>query len=184
MGYKNLVTLLIMIFALEPSQAKKLDWSGGYFSLTSQTPTAKGKLSNFGSYQISSRFNLLENLEFAYGYSMTFTKVLTGDYGYGPDMGLFYFPLGSAGHTDLASSQAHLIRHEKLRPFLSTQFHARQFQSIGASYAGFSFGGGVEFWDYYPLGMRFWGKTTSLKGPQKSTAVELTMYFGLSWEYQ
>jgi hypothetical protein len=171
------------MFVSPPAKAKKLDWSMGYFTIVSQTPTTKSKLSNLGAYQISHRFNLLDNVEFSYGYSLTFTKFLAGDYGYGPDMGLYYFPFGSAGMTRLLAPSLQMHRQEILRPFVVMQFHARQFQSIGASYAGFSFGGGVEYWKFHPLGIRFWAKNTLLKGPQKSTATEMSYYWGLSWEY-
>ncbi len=179
---RKIVLFLIMLISI-PSFGSKFDWSGGFFKLTSQTPTAKTSISNLGAFQISYRFSLLENVEFGFGYSITFSKFFSGDYGYGPDMGLFYFPFSSAGKTDIRTSTFQFLAQELYRPFVCVQFHSRQFQSIGASYAGFSVGGGLEYWGYHPIGLRVWAKNTQLKGPQLSTASELTLMGGFSWEY-
>lgn len=186
-SYLTLLRGLALFSLLLPSaslKAAKLDWSGGTFDLISKTPTTSSHLNNpFGSFQISHRIELIEQVEFAYGYSMTFSKFFSGDYGYGPDLGLFYFPLTSAGATKLNEKQIRFFRSELLRPFVCVHFHSRQFQSIGASYAGLSTGGGLEFWNFHPLGLRLWGKQAQLRGPQRSTASELTLYGGISWEY-
>lgn len=177
------VIVCALFFLTNQANGKKLDWSGGYFTLSSQTPTAKSSFGNMGAFQISTRFNLYDNLEFGFGYSLTFSKFFSGDYGYGPDMGLFYFPFTSAGDTNLKDSGIHILNHDIYRPFVCVQFHTRQFQSIGASYAGFSMGGGIEYWRFHPVGIRLWAKNTQLLGPQKSTATEFTVMGGFSWEY-
>lgn len=163
--------------------AKKLDWSGGYFKLNSQTANAKSSIGNLGAFQISYRFSLLNNVEFGIGYSLIFSKFFSGDYGYGPDMGLYYFPFTSASTIKIQTDNIKMESQTVWRPFAVIQFHSRQYQSIEASYAGFSFGGGIEYWNYYPLGIRVWGKHLLLKGPQLSTATEQTVMAGFSWEY-
>lgn len=178
-----ILSLLSQLSFWDEAGAAKLDWSAGNFSMISQTPTTRGRVSGFGDFQISHRINFLRYTEFGYGYSLTFSKFPSGDYGYGPDMGFFIFPLGTSGKTRVNHPHHFYFSYDYLRPFVSVQFHARSFQSIGASYSGFSGGGGFEYWGYQPLGFRFWAKRSMLKGPQRSTATETTFYSGISWEY-
>ncbi len=175
----------IIAFSHSPElRAAKIDWSGGGFMLKSRTPTASSSITNvLGSFQLSHRIEVLENVEFSYGYSMSFTKIFSGDYGFGPDVGFVYFPLTPAAATNIREGTIHLLSYEKTRPFVMASFHARQFQSIEASYAGFSTGAGVEFWNYHPIGIRVWARQTLLRGPQKSTASETVLCGGFSWEY-
>lgn len=165
------------------AQGAKLDWSTGYFKLTSKTPTASGSVTSYSTYQIALRHALLSQIEIEIGYTLNFAKFFSGDMGYGPDMGLLYYPLGSASRTNLKNGDVYLEQFEPIRPFVIMQFHQRQFQSIQASYAGFSVGGGVEYWFSPPFGLRLWGNALRLRGPLQSTASETNLLIGLSVEF-
>lgn len=111
--------------------ASKLDWSGGAFIIKSKTPTNSSTISNvFGSFQLSHRFELLEKIEFSYGYSMSFTKLFAGDYGFGPDMGFVYFPFTVASATNLKTTNLTVFRSERLRPFLTVTFMPGNFKVL------------------------------------------------------
>ena len=173
----------MMVFVSESLWAKKLDWSTGYFKLVAKTPTSSGTISSVSAFQLSYRAALMSRLELSLGYSLNFAKYLSGDMGYGPDLGLFFFPFTSASAQRINKDDLYWESNEPLRPFVFAQFHQRQFQSIQASYAGFSVGGGIEYWFKPPFAVRILTSMSKLTGPLKSTASETNALIGLSVEF-
>jgi hypothetical protein len=183
--HKFKIFFLIGIFFLQNTAfGRKLDWTTGYYSLFAKTPSGAGRISSFSYYQIAFRAQLLSSLELSVGYTLTLSKTFAGEYGYGPDMGLVYFPLTAAQATRLEmETVASFYQYEVFRPFISTYFHQRQFQSIQATYAGFSIGAGLEFWFLKNLGLRVLTQRVMLRGPLKATANEIDILAGLSYEF-
>lgn len=180
---------MFMAFLLLPSTqvyAKKIDWNTGYFNLTAKTATTNGKISSLSCYQIAFRNSLLSQLELSLGYTLTLSKSfsLSGDMGYGPDMGLILFPFGSAAEMNIENKMGlNFNQYEVFRPFISGGFHQRQFQSIQASYAGFSAGAGFEYWWKHNFGFRALSQLILLRGPQKATAQEVDILGGITFEF-
>jgi hypothetical protein len=180
---KYLLLLCVWVGGGSDAQARKLDWSTGYFKLVAKTPTAKGTVSSFSTYQISLRLALVSRLEIGVGYTLNFSKFLSGDMGYGPDLGMFYFPFSGASAARINQGNIFWEQSEPVRPFVCAHFHQRQFQSIQASYAGFSAGAGLEYWMLPPFGLRVWVNSSRLMGPLQSTASETNLLIGASVEF-
>jgi opacity protein-like surface antigen len=184
---KNILSIVVLIlFSSIRLQANKIDWSTGYFNLVAKTATATGVISSFSYYQLAIRTPIRANLEISIGYTLTLSKTfsLNGDLGYGPDMALVFFPFGSAASLNIENKLGlNFTQHEIYRPFVSGGFHQRQFQSIQASYAGFSLGGGLEYWWKPNFGFRGLGQMILLRGPQKATAQEVDVLAGITFEY-
>ncbi|MBL7545572.1 MAG: hypothetical protein JNL11_17265 [Bdellovibrionaceae bacterium] len=183
---KYLVKVFLISLAVIPSiglSKAKLDVLGGYFSLEAKTKEKSGKVNNIGSYQLNFRYAVTHYLEMAIGYSLVASKTYSGDFGFGPDIGLVYFPFTSANPIEATSDNVHFRGYELFKPYLSGAFHQRQYQSIQSSYAGFGFGGGAEiYWKqnmFFNTGIRY----LPLGGPDSAISNELDLYFGVTFAF-
>lgn len=164
------------------SANSKIDVTFGYFSLDANSSRGNTQLSNFGSYSIFYRYELIPQFDFQLGYSLLASKTIGGDLSFGPDLGFLYFPFSGTGMNTAVGENVTLEQSEKLRPYAGMSFHQRQYQSTQATFAGFSVQGGViqSLWER--LSLRWDLRVIGLSGPSKATATEIDLNFGISYQ--
>lgn len=181
---KKITTLLLIFFILSPelSNAKgKLDILFGYFTLDAKTKDKKGSVNNFGAYQLNYRYAFANYLELAIGYSLIASKTFTGDFGFGPDIGLVYFPFSSSNAIEAVNENVNFRSYELYKPYLIGAFHQRQYQSIQSSYAGFSAGVGLEIYWKNNISINIQSRYLPLGGPDSATSNEFDLLAGFTF---
>ena len=155
----------------------------GAFTLQASTSRGSASIGSLGAYQIAYRFSVLTKVEVLLGYSMLASKIYTGDLGFGPDLGLLYYPLTSASPVRAQSDRVNFSFVEFYKPYFGSAFHQRQYQSTQSSYAGFSLIGGTEYFmnDSYSLKGEL--RIIRLVGPSQGTANELDLLLGISFPF-
>lgn len=182
MKLKN-ASVFILLFAQTAFTKGKLDFTMGGFSLQASTSRGSASVDSLGAYQIAYRFSVLTKLEVLLGYSMLASKIYTGDLGFGPDLGVLYYPLTSASPVRAESDRVNFSFVEYYKPYLGTAFHQRQYQSTQSTYAGFSLIGGTEYFlnEFYSLKAEF--RVIRLVGPSQGTANEIDLLMGISFPF-
>ncbi|MBK7891041.1 MAG: outer membrane beta-barrel protein [Bdellovibrionales bacterium] len=156
------VLLVAIVFGGESASAgNKLEVATGFYSLTAKTSKRSGSASNFGVYRAAYGFGFGPQVDIQIGYTLFMSDIIGGDLGFGPDLGLQYFPMTDSGARRFVTDKVSINVNDVLRPFVSAGFHQRQFQSVDSSYAGFSFGGGAEM---------AWSEDYSLKAEARVTS--------------
>lgn len=179
---KYLFIIVLMISGPAFSKAK-LDVMGGYFSLLAKTKEKSGSVDNFGAYQLNFRYAVTHFMEVAIGYSLIASKTFSGDFGFGPDIGLIYFPFTSANPISAATENVHYTSYELFKPYLTTAFHQRQYQSIQSSYAGFGFGAGSEVYWKSNMSFKVEIRYLPLGGPDSAISNELDFLGGITFTF-
>lgn len=173
--------ILLMLFLSSQAWAVgKFDLAMGSFSMQAESNKAKGSLSNLGAYQFSYRREFMPQMEFGLGYSMIMSGTYSGDMGYGPDLGIYYFPFTSTGGFRYENPEIYITSIELWRPYLGGAFHQRQYQSTQSSYAGFSAIGGTEYSWSQSLYLKAEVRMLVLTGSSSSKATETDLLFGVS----
>lgn len=176
--------LLLLVFIGSDSYAKgKMDVMFGFFSLQAKTKDKKGNVDNLGAYQLNYRYAVANYLEVAIGYSLIASKTFSGDFGFGPDIGLVYFPFSSSNAIEANSENVTYRSYELYKPYLVSAFHQRQYQSIQSSYAGFSFGAGVEIYWKSNISINIESRYLPLGGPEGATSNEFDLLSGLTFNF-
>lgn len=178
-----LILCLVLSNSCVSFAKSKLDIAFGYFSLTATSSKSSGSISGLGAYQFLYRQAFTPNVEFGVGYSLAASGVVGGDMGFGPDLGLYYYPMTSTNGEKFESSDITFSTSEHLKPYIGGGFHQRQFQSTQSSYAGFSFLGGCEYYWNDQFSLKAELRFLSLNGPSSSTANELNLLGGLSFGF-
>lgn len=165
--------LLVCLLAAPSVWAQKVNFDFGMYSIKATPPTGSTtgdiSLSSPGAYSLSANFEMKQPLEIGVGYTVFFSKGISGDMGFGPDFYLYYFPFseGSAVRVDTPSVQYREI--QQWRPFGYMSFHQRQFQSAQSSYSGFGFGLGTEYQYAERMAFRAVIRSMNLAGPSQAT---------------
>ncbi len=170
----------LTFLATAQASASKFDILGGFFSLSAKTDQAEGEFSNFGSYRVNYLTPVHRQIEFGLGYSVAMSSIIGGDMAFGFDLGLFYFPISSSSEYRSSSDEAKLYFQEIWRPFISASFNQRQFQSVDANYAGYSFGAGVERIFNQNLNLKAEMRLLFLSGAQNGEATQIDLLTGIS----
>lgn len=179
---KKTIALLFLFVLVAPEfvQAKgKIDILFGYFALDAKTKDKKGSVDNFGAYQLNYRYAFANFLELSTGYSLIASKTFTGDFGFGPDIGLVYFPFSSSNAIEASNENVNFRSYELYKPYAVAAFHQRQYQSIQSSYAGFSLGMGVEVYWKNNISIKVETRYLPLGGPDSATSNEFDLLAGL-----
>jgi len=113
------------------------------------------------------------------GYSVIMSEGISGDMGFGLDIGLTFYPLTESQEFGIEEDNVKVKIDEIWRPFLSGYFHQRQFQSVSSSYAGFGFGAGIERLFNEKYGLLVKARYQILAGPQSSSASNIDFLIGL-----
>jgi hypothetical protein len=174
--------LLLLAIFQEKSRAAKLDLFAGAYQLVAETDTDSEDISNLGAYLVSYQFPLQQQLELGLGYTLIMSDTIGGDLAFGFDLGLHYYPFTRVSDLEW-SKDGDLMKIEEIwRPFATLSFHQRQFQSVSASYAGFSLGGGVErSMESLPFNLKAAFRLLFLNGPGSSTGEENILVLGISY---
>lgn len=181
---KSLILLTTLFFSAIHAQARsKLDISFGWFSVTAETSRTSGKISNLGTYQLLYRQAFAPRFEFGIGYSLSASKIISGDMAFGPDLGLYYFPLTSTNGESFSTPDLSFSTSEHWKPFVGGGFHQRQYQSTQASYAGFSFCAGTEYLLNEKLSLKTEFRFMNLTGPSQASAKETNLIGGFSFGF-
>ncbi len=176
-----LVIVVLGLFKSLPVMALgKLDMCFGAYSLAAKSSQGEGKASGLGSYVVTYHYGFFDGLDFSVGYSLFFSNIITGDMGFGPDLGLTYYPITSSGPTVLKTDGIYLLIKEQWRPLINVSFNQRQFQSSDSSYAGLSFGFGTEYSYYQSFDFKGMFRYQLLKGPASTAATFIDFLFGVS----
>ncbi len=176
------VMLAVAAFASERAAAgNKLEVATGFYSLSAKTAKRTGSTSNFGVYRAAYGFGFGPQVDLQIGYTLFMSDIIGGDLGFGPDLGLQYFPMTDSGARRFVTDKVSINVNDVLRPFVSAGFHQRQFQSVDSSYAGFSFGGGAEMAWSEDYSLKAEARYLLLNGPTNATANQLDLLFGLSF---
>lgn len=166
------------------ANALKIEALAGAYSLTAEVGATKYSKTGLGSYRIGLLIPMIEKVDLSLSYNLNVSGVVTGDYGYGFDMGLDYYPLSYANSSTVFNDESRsVIIQDTWKPFVGLYFSQRQFQSVRASYAGFSLGGGFEKSWNSNFSLKFMIKGSSLAGPSKSTSVLVDGLAGLVFSY-
>jgi hypothetical protein len=158
----------------------KLDVSVGFFSLQATTARGTSTVSSLGSYQLAYRTPVFVKVELLVGYSMIMSKIYTGDLGFGPDLGVVYFPFTAAYPLEAKSENVTFRTSELYKPYVGSAFHQRQYQSSQSTYAGFSGFVGSEYYLMDKVSLKGELRFIKLTGPSQGTATEMDVLFGTS----
>jgi hypothetical protein len=176
------VTSLIALLGSLPSLAVgKLDMVVGGYSLSAKSSQSEGRASGLGSYAATYHYGFFQGLDFSVGYSLFFSNFITGDMGFGPDLGFTFYPISASSSMEVKSENVYMLIKEQWRPLINVSFNQRQFQSSDSSYAGVSVALGTEysFSEYFDFKGLF--RYQLLRGPASSTATFIDFLFGLSF---
>jgi hypothetical protein len=174
----------VVLVAGNPVMAMfQIDALGGIYSLSAKNEDGSGSVSGLGSGTVIFGLEVSPKIEVNLGYSLFFAQVITGDMGFGPDIGLNYFPVSGSRPLRVSTDQISLDITESLRPFVSVSFHQRQFQSIDTAYAGFSLGGGAEIPFSAGFDLKGLIRYITLSGPAGATATHVDILGGASFRF-
>lgn len=175
------MTVLCEATVAEAQSIGKLDLMAGSYNLTAKSGNGEVSLSKFGIYKVGFRRKFFSRFEFGAGYTLFTSQVITGDMGYGPDVSLFFYPITEPSAMEYKDDKIEMHLSEQWRPFASMSFHQRSFQSINASYAGFSGGLGTEYSWSKDFDLRGELRILKLDGPDKSTANQMDILLGITF---
>lgn len=176
------VMFLFLIWGIDAS-AQKLSLGFGAYSVDATVGSNTTTLSNIGSYQILYHSKIQNKLEFILGYNILIENIVSGDKAFGPFIGFSYFPFGTTTATYSNLSNISILNIKQLNPYIYAGFNQRQYQTVKATYSGFSIGAGSE------LG---WSKEISfysdlqyslLTGPNEGEASEIIGNAGIIFHY-
>lgn len=184
---KAVVFLSSLLLVGSLANAMKLNLDVGYYNINAKSPSGAAstdvRLSTPGVYSISGNFPILSQLELGVGYSVFFSQMISGDMGFGPDIYLYYFPMGAGSGYKQSEGSVFYSEIEKLRPFGYISFNQRQFQSVQSSYSGFGFGGGLEYQLDASRALRASLRSMSLVGPSQATFSYFDLLVGLQLQF-
>ncbi len=177
-----LITLLQSIgsaFAAE----NKIDIEVGSFMINATSGTRSGTISSLGIYRVGYRRSVTPRFDIGIGYTVLFTKVISGDTGFGLDLNGTYYFLGASSLVESKGEHSYMAYSEDLRPFISLSFAQRNYQSIQTSYAGFGGAIGIEKTLLERLSARITARYNMLSAGQASSAKELSFNGGIVIEF-
>lgn len=179
---KSLLVFLTAILTTVSCYADfKLDTLFGYYSLEAKNSTGSGSLSALGLYSFYVRKSFLPKFDFGIGYSIMMSKSFVGDASYGPDLGIFYFPLTNARPIFAESSTTVYRSNELIKPYVGLNFHQRNYTASKSTYGGFSGIVGCEFEVGYPFMLNAQFRYLSLQGPQGASATDINVMGGITF---
>lgn len=166
-----------MAYAESRSKAEVLI---GGFTFNAETTTSSGSVSGFGSYRAAFRQTIMQSrFEIIAGYSLFTSEITGGDLGFGPEIGILYYPMTQPQAVHYDTPETIVFLTDKWRPAIGGGFYQRQFQSVNSSYAGFGVMISCEYAFQPKLNFKAELRYQSLLGPNESTATFLDALFGI-----
>lgn len=185
MPLKFLVKRILIACCLSaaPAHAGKLDAYFGAYSFSATTSRSSGSKSGAGAYKVSFMLPISDHFEGGIGYSLLYSDIFGGDSVYGFDVELAYYPFTPAGRVKIATENTQITTETLWRPFAMVGFNPRQFQSISTQYNGYSLALGTERTYSGQFNLKGMFRYATLTGPAGSTATELTILGGISFNF-
>jgi hypothetical protein len=185
---KGVATFLVITFINSVSWGQKINADFGFYSISAKGPSTSQSsgvnLSGPGSYSLSGQFSILPSFELGVGYTVFYSKFISGDMGLGPDLSAVWYPVNQGSGLAFNSQGLRYFEIQTWRPYAAISFHQRQFQSVESSYSGFGFSGGVEMQYSKETAFRATVRSMSLLGPAKSTFDYLDILIGLQLQFR
>jgi hypothetical protein len=163
--------------------AQKLSLGLGAYSINASVGDNETTVSNLGAYRIQFHSKVQENFEFLLGYNILIEKIYNGDKAFGPFVGFSYFPFGSTTASQSTLSNLSILSIKQLNPYFYTGFNQRQYQSVKATYSGFSFGAGAEMGWSKEIAFFADIQYAILDGPNEGEASEFMSIAGIMYQY-
>jgi hypothetical protein len=182
MNRKQLSVFLIFCFTVSSCLAAKVDVMGGFFSLNAKTNSGSANVSTLGSYRVSASKSFFDSLDAVLGYTINMSNTIGGDFAYGIDLGVNYFPFTFTEPSHFESEGVSVRRDELWRPYVGFSFNQRQFQSVKNGYAGFGVNLGSEYSINKKYSLKSEFRYISLAGSSESEATEMNILFGVSFK--
>lgn len=160
--------------------AGKVDFGFGFFGISAKTARSQGSLSNVGAYMVQYRHPFGSKLEVGLGYSVLMSKGIGGELAFGPDIGIYYFPLTRNNSLEMDEFATRMSWSEVWKPYLSVCFAQKQFQSVQTTYAGIGFTVGTE--RSLDSSVNVFGQASyrTMSGNSGATATEFSVLGGAS----
>lgn len=179
----KLILFLVLLFSLN-AYAGKLSFAVGTFSMDIESSNGDStEVSNLGSYRFQYHISILEQLDLITGYNLIMSDIVTGDKSFGPNVGISYCYFGCNAVNIINIDSIYVSNIRNYNPYVAINFHERQFQSVRASYAGFSLDIGCEFGLSKNFTLNAEYRITSLSGPSAGSVSESSIFSGISLYY-
>lgn len=180
-----LFTTLSFSLLCSPAEAasNKIDLEAGYYSLNARSATTSGSIASLGIYRVGYRRVVSPHFDIGIGYTVLFTKVISGDAGFGLDLNGTYYFYGASNLVEAQGPNSYFAYEEEFRPYISLNFTQRNYQSIQTSYAGFGGSLGVEKTLSEKLSAKISARYNMLSAGGTATAKELSFLGGIVIEF-
>jgi hypothetical protein len=175
--------LAAALFGASEARADKIEVVAGFFSIAAQTSAGSGSVSGPGAYQLGYFHPLTDHLDLGVGYTLIMSSGIGGDLGFGPDLGVFYYPLSMTSAQKLAAENVTFEVAEQWRPYAGLEFQQRNFEATKSSYAGFGPAFGVVKAFRHMFDLKGEVRFSQLQGPDNATATEMDILCGVSMPF-
>ncbi len=173
----------IFLLTSNNSYANKLSLGIGGYSVDANVGNEATNITNIGAYKIQYHSKIEEQFELILGYTVLIEQIYKGDKSFGPFIGFSYYPFGSNTVSHSKVSNISILNIKQLNPYIYTGFSQRQYQSVKATYSGFSFGGGAELGLNKAISLFSDFQYGLLEGPNAGEATEITAVAGIMYNY-
>jgi hypothetical protein len=170
--------MLILAFSSEAQASRtKLTFFVGNYNYTATSGSASG----FGTYSLNASFDVSKKTQVFGGATITLSKFITGQAGFGVDFGARYYLFTEAGVSHEAIQGVTTARWAVWRPFVGLAFRQRTFAATSqATYIGLGFLAGVDRQLNETLSLSLQLGYDKLTGPASASATQLNALIGLS----
>ena len=185
---KSLLSFFIIFLSFDAFALGRIDFSYGFYSINSKpgksstTATDSNKASSISGpylFNLAYLLAIAEKAQLNFGYSVLLADISGTDKGYGVNIGLNYFLIGSAKNENLKNDSLDVERFELWKPYAGFGFYQRDFQSVKNSFAGFGLNGGVERYYTKNMSLKAELRYISLSGTNSSVATEINAILGV-----
>jgi hypothetical protein len=166
--------------AVNFDSSSRVDFAWGLYSINGKSSRGTVSSSGYTNYRFTYRRVLSGAFEFFLGYNYLTTGIFSGDSAFGPELGINIYPYSQPETIQINEKNMKVSLRENFRPFFSTGFHQRNFQSVNSNFVGFGFGVGTDIHYKGNSFIRTEIRYLPLLGPDKSSANQLDLFVGYS----
>jgi hypothetical protein len=182
---KNILSIVIFLFILNigDSYGQKISIGAGVYSIDATVGDSRTNVFNAGAYRFQFHSKIHDQVELLLGYNIIIENIYRGDKAFGPFIGFSYYPFQTKTISQTTVSNLSILHIKKFNPYVYAGFNQRQYQSVKASYSGFSFGSGVEIG--WKKNISLFGdiQYATLDGPSEGEVKELIAITGIVYNY-
>lgn len=144
MRLKIILKVLFLTFFPLSAFAGKVDALFGVYSASGSGAGKNTNLSGVGATEFSYLIPFRENYELTLGYCYIVFGGITSDFGYGPKVGINYFPFNFSSNEKILIPDMTIEDKDFFKPYLGASFNQVQYVSNKTSFAGFGVSAGFE----------------------------------------